>query len=107
VASRQNVEIPTARLGQVAQEEGDLDRHPRPRMTLDVFVYPATVLVPPPSPGRDARERRVHVEMAVIQEDVPSQQVHHRWERSGVGEQVEERVVEGDEPLEMQRGAIG
>ena len=99
-------EVPHARLGDVGEEEGDLDGQPRARRALEVSVHDAAVLMPHPGPREPRGLRRVHVQMTVVHEDVRSQGIDDERHRPRVVQQLEERAIPAAERQEVQGSVL-
>src|SRR5207248_8628273 len=69
-------------------------------------VLAAAVLVPAPRRLGAGRDRRVYVEMAVVDVDVPAEDVADERQRRGVVDELEEGVVEPEEREPVQRVAV-
>src|SRR5439155_11539062 len=88
--------------GDVGQEVRDLHRKPGTRR-LELEVLTAPVLVPAPGLRLRVPERRVNVEMTVIEVDVPAEGALHSGKSHRVGDELDEALVEADEPQLVKR----
>ena len=91
--------------GHVRQEPGRLEREPRARR-LELDVLAASVLVPAPLRLGVGGLRRMDVEVAVVDVDVPPEDVADERQDGRVVDEVEEDVVEPEEGEPVQRVAV-
>lgn len=105
VTAGDHVQRSVVAMPDVGEEVRRLQREQRPRRgQLDVL--PPAVLMPAPGRLRRRSETRVHVEMAMVEKDVPAEHARHELQDLRVIDELDELRVQADEPEQMERAAV-